>query len=60
MGLWGRDDLSHSRESVNDPLGQESGLPKLLDVLLLDGGGHPLASGSGSGHNWSAFSGGES
>ena len=44
---------------VCDLLGQVSGLPELLDVLLLDGGGHPLASSSGSGHDWSAFLGGE-
>ena len=59
MGLWGRDDLSHGRESVNDPLGQVSGLLELLDILFLDRGGHPLDSGSGSRHNWSVFSGGE-
>ena len=58
MGLWGRDDLSLGRKSVNDLLGQVSGLSELLDIFL-NGGGHPLASSSGSGHDWSAFLGGE-
>ena len=40
---------------MSDAFGQVPGLPELLDVLLLDGGGHPLASSSGSGHDWSAF-----
>ena len=60
MRLVGGDDLSLGRESMNDLLGQVSGLPELLDVLLLNGGGHPLASSSGSGHDWSAFSDGGS
>ena len=60
MGLWGRDDLSLDRETVNDLLGQVSGLSELLDVFLLNRGGHPLATSSGSGHGWSAFSGGGS
>ena len=34
MGLWGRDDLSLGRESMSDLLGQISGLPELLDILL--------------------------
>ena len=60
LGLWGRDDLSLGRKSMDDFLGQVTGLPELLDVLLLNGGGHPLASSSGSGHDWSAFSDGGS
>ena len=56
VGLWSRDDLSLGRESVSDLLGQISGLPEFLDIPLLDGGGLPLASSSGSGHLWSAFS----
>ena len=55
VGLWSRDDLSLGRESVGDLLGQISGLPELLDVLL-DGRGHPLTSSSRSGHLWSIFS----
>ena len=50
--LWGRDDLSLGRESVNDLLGQVSGLSKLLYIFPLNRGGHPLAVGSGSGHGW--------
>ena len=46
LRLWGRDDLPFDREPVRDVCGQVSGLPELLDVLLLDGGGHPLASRS--------------
>ena len=39
---------------MSDVFGQVPGLPELLDVLL-DGGGHPLASYSRSGHDWSAL-----
>ena len=60
MGLWGRDDLSLGRETMNDLLDQVSGLSEPLDVFLLNRGGHPLASSSGSGHGWSASSGRES
>ena len=56
MGLGSGDDLSLGQESMSDLFGQISGLPELLDVLLLDGRGHPLASSSGSGHLWSIFS----
>ena len=56
MGLWGRDDVYLGRESVNDPLGQVSGLTKLLDVFLLNRRSHPLATCSGSGHGWSVLS----
>ena len=47
LGFWGRDDLPFGRKSMRDVYGQVSGLPKLLDVLLRDGGGHPLASRCG-------------
>ena len=53
LGLWGRNDLPFGRESVRDVCGQLSGLPKLRDVLLRNGGGHPLASRSG--HAWNDF-----
>ena len=53
MGLRGGDDLSLGPKPVGDFLGQISSLPKLDDILLLDGGGHPLALRSG--HGWSAF-----
>ena len=56
MGLGGRDNLPFCRESVSNLLGYIASLPELRDVLLLNGGGHPLASSSGSGHDWSAFS----
>ena len=52
MGLWSRDNMSRCWKTVADFLGQISGSPQLLDILLLDGGGHPLASCSGSGHFW--------
>ena len=55
LGLRGGDDLSLGWKSMSDVLGQVPGLPELLDVLLLDGGGHPLALRSGSRHGWSAF-----
>ena len=42
-----------------DFLGQVTGLPKLFDILLLDGRCHPLASCSGSGHFRRTFVGGE-
>ena len=48
LGLRGGDDLSFGRKSMSDVLGQVPGLPELLDVLILDGGGHPVASSSGS------------
>ena len=59
MGLWSGDDLSRRREMVADFLGQVPGLPKLFDILLPDGRGHPLASCSGSGHFRKAFVGEE-
>ena len=42
-----------------DFLGQISGRPQLFNILLLDGGGHPLASGSESGHFRGTFVGRE-
>ena len=45
-----RNDLPRVREPVRDVSGQVSGLPELHNVLLRDGGGHPLASRSG--HVW--------
>ena len=50
MGLRSRDNLSRRRKTVADFLGQIPGRPQLFNILLLDGGGHPLASCSGSGH----------
>ena len=46
LRLRGGDDLSLDWKSMSDVLGQVPGLSELLDVLLLDGGGHPLASRS--------------
>ena len=50
IGLRGGDDLPLGRKPVGDFFRQIPGLPKLGDVLLLDGGGHSLASCSRSGH----------
>ena len=50
VGLRGGDDLSLGWKPVGDFFRQIPGLPKLSDVLLLNGGGHPLALPSGSGH----------
>ena len=50
LGFRGRDDLHFGRKPMRVICGQVSGLPKLLDVLLHDGGVHPLASRSG--HVW--------
>ena len=41
-GLWSGDNLLFGRESVSDFRCQIPRLPKLLDVLLCHGGGHPL------------------
>src|SRR3954462_1383756 len=46
----GGKELPRLRKPVRDVLGQISGLPKLFDLSLLDGGSHPLASCSG--HRW--------
>ena len=59
VGFRSRDDLSRRRETVADFLGQVHVLPKLFDILLPDGRGHPLASCSVSGHFRKAFVGGE-
>ena len=59
MGLRSRDNLSRRWKTVADFLGQISGRLQLFNILLLDGGGHPLASCSGSGHFWRTFVGGE-
>jgi len=53
------DDLSRRWETVADLLGQIPGSPELLDVLLLDGRGHPSASCSGSEHLWKPLFDGE-
>ena len=49
-GLRRGDDLSLGRQTVGDLLRQISGRPELSNVLLLDGGDHPLALTTGSGH----------
>ena len=59
LGLRGGDNLSLGRKPVDDFLGQIPSLPEPGNVLLFNGGGRPLALCSGSGHDWSAFSGGE-
>ena len=59
MGLQSRDNLSRHWKTVADFLGQISGRPQLFNILLLDGGGHPLASYSRSGHFRRTFFGGE-
>ena len=53
VGFWGRDDLPRVWEPVRDVCGQVSGFPELRNVLLRNGGDHPLASRSG--HVWSGF-----
>ena len=55
MGLRSGDDLSLGQKSVGDFLGQIPGLPELCNILLLDGGDHPLAPRSIFGHGSSAF-----
>ena len=47
LRFWGRDDLPFGRKPMRDVCGQVSGLPKLRDVLLHNGGGHPHAFRSG-------------
>ena len=49
-GLRRGDDLSLGRQTMDDLLRQISGRPELGNVLLLDGGDHPLALTPGSGH----------
>ena len=50
VGSRSRHDLPCIRQPVRDIYGQVSGRPKLSNVLVLDGGDHPLALTSGSGH----------
>ena len=59
VGFRSRDNLSRRREAMADFLGHIPGLPKLFDILITDGRGHPLASCSGSGHFLRAFVAGE-
>ena len=44
MGPRGGDELPLVGEPVRDVCGQVSGRPELRNILLLHGGGHPLAS----------------
>ena len=53
MGLGGRNGLPRAWEPVRNVCGQVSGFPELLNVLLRNGAGHPLASRSG--HAWNDF-----
>ena len=50
VGLRRGDDLPLSWKTVGDFLRQVPSRPKLSNVLLLDGGDHPFALASGSGH----------
>ena len=49
-GLWHGDNLSLGWQTMGDLLCQIFGRPELSNVLLLDGGDHPLALTTGSGH----------
>ena len=51
VGFRSGDDLPLSRKPVRDFGGEIPGLPKLLDVLLCNRGGHPPALKVGSGHD---------
>ena len=53
MGFWSRDDLPCVWEPVRDVCGQVSGFPELRNVLLRNGGDHPLAPRSR--HVWNGF-----
>ena len=53
MGFWSRDDLPCVWKPVHNVCGQVSGFPELRNVLLRNGGDHPLASHSG--HVWNGF-----
>ena len=53
MGFWSRDDLPRVWEPVRNVCGQVSGFPELRNLLLRNGGDHPLASRSG--HVWNGF-----
>ena len=50
MGPGGRKELPLVGEPMRNVAGQLSGRPKLSNVLLLDGGDHPVALATGSGH----------
>ena len=50
VGLRRGDNLSLGRQAMGHSLCQISGRPELSNVLLLDGGDHPLALTTGSGH----------
>ena len=50
VGLRSRDDLSCRWKAMAGLVGQVPSLLEPLDVLLLDGRGHPFASCSGSGY----------
>ena len=50
MGPRGGDELPLFDKPLRDVVRQVSGLPRLFDVSLRDGGDHPLASRSG--HDW--------
>ena len=50
MGPGGGDELPLVGQPVRDVAGQVAGAAQSFDVLLRNGGGHPLASRSG--HNW--------
>ena len=50
MGPRGGDELPLVRQPVRDVTGQVAGAAQSFDVLLRDGGGHPLASRSR--HHW--------
>ena len=52
VGLRSRVNLSRRWETVANLLGQIPDFLEPLDILLLDGRGHPFASCSGSGHIW--------
>ena len=53
VGFGGGDDLPRIWEPVRDIYGQVSGFPELRNVLLRNGGDHPLASRFG--HVWSGL-----
>ena len=50
MGPGGRDELPLVGQPVRNVAGQVAGAAQSFDVLLRNGGGHPLSSRSG--HNW--------
>ena len=54
-GLQSGYDLILVGDPVRDIHGQVSRISKIIDVLLNDGGGLPLAFGAGSGHGWEGW-----